>query len=257
MVNYFNDVVVKRLTIMQRRSNGRNVFGKITSYHKGGGVRRRFRAVDFSRSVLNVPGFVRKFDYDPIRNVPITLICYANGILSYVLATEGVCMGDSFINTHKYYSDLSYGSSNLLNNFAIGSYIHTIALQPGGIGKLSRAAGCYGQILKRLVNGFVILKLKSGEHRIINGNSMATLGVVANSFYKNVKLTKAGQTRLVGRRPIVRGVAMNPIDHPHGGNTSGGRPSVSPWGKLAKAGKTRGPRRVSNKFILKRRLLNI
>jgi len=149
------------------------------------------------------------------------------------------------------------GSSLLLKNFPIGSFIHTVALQDSGLAKFSRSAGTYAQILKRVGNNFVILKLKSGEHRLVSANAMATAGVVANSFYKNINLRKAGQARLLGRRPIVRGVAMNPIDHPHGGNTSGGMPSVSPWGKLAKAGKTRFSRKSSNKYILKSRLTTV
>jgi large subunit ribosomal protein L2 len=257
MINYFDNKPIKKLIVMLRRSDGRNNKGRITSYHRGGGVRKKFRLLDFSRSVLEIPGFIRRFEYDPNRNVPIALVCYANGILSYVLATQGAVAGSTFLNSKKYYNDFTLGTSLLLKNFPIGSFVHTIALQEFSSAKISRSAGAYAQILKKVGNDFIILKLKSGEHRLVSSNAMATSGVVANAFYKNISLRKAGQSRLLGRRPIVRGVAMNPIDHPHGGNTSGGMPSVSPWGKLAKAGKTRFRRKTTNKYILRSRLHTI
>jgi len=254
MINFFNISPLKRLTKSLKRSDGRNSFGRITSYHRGGGVKRRYRIIDFKREILDIPGFVRRIEYDPIRNSYIALICYANGILSYILASENLGIGAMLLNTKQYYSDYTNSSSLILKNYPIGSFIHNLELSPGEGAKICRSAGSYAQILKKVGLTHVIIKLKSGEHRLVNCNSFASFGVVSNSNFKNISLHKAGQARLLGRRPIVRGVAMNPIDHPHGGNTSGGRPSVSPWGKLAKGGKTRSANKSSNNFIIKKRL---
>jgi large subunit ribosomal protein L2 len=255
MINFFNTSPLKRLTKNLRRSDGRNSFGRITSYHRGGGAKRRYRLVDFKRYLLDIPAFVRRIEYDPIRNSYIALICYANGILSYIIASENLSTGAMIANTKQYYTDYTNGSSLLIKNFPIGSFIYNLELVPGEGAKICRAAGSYAQILKKIGSHYAIVKLKSGEHRLINCNSFATSGIVSNTNFKNISLHKAGQARLLGRRPIVRGVAMNPIDHPHGGNTSGGRPSVSPWGKLAKGGKTRSNKKNSNNFIVKKRLL--
>jgi large subunit ribosomal protein L2 len=257
MINFLNFKPIKKLTLPLRHSDGRSSCGRITSYHRGGGAKRKYRLVSFKRLILDIPAFFRRLEYDPNRSSLIALVCYANGVISYVLASEGMFLGSSFFSTLGYYGDYTSGSSLLLKNFPIGSFVHNVELMLGKGGKLVRSAGSYAQILKRVALNHVILKLKSGEHRIINAKVFASAGVVSNSNYKNVGLVRAGQARLLGRRPIVRGVAMNPIDHPHGGNTSGGRPSVSPWGKLAKGGKTRNRRKSSSKFILKGRLKRI
>lgn len=254
MINFFNLDPIKRLTVSSKHADGRNMRGRITSYHKGGGAKRKYRMIDFRRVILEVPAFIRRFEYDPNRNSYIALICYANGILSYTLAIEGTKFGNIIINTKKYFIDYGLGTSLILKNFPIGSYVNAIALSTSGNAKIARSAGTYAQVLKKIGLRYIILKLKSGEHRAINSSVMATSGVISNSNFKNTRLTKAGQSRLLGKRPIVRGVAMNPIDHPHGGNTSGGRPSVSPWGKLAKAGKTRSYRKTSSNFILKSKI---
>lgn len=257
MINFFYFEPIKKLTVSLRHSDGRNSRGRITSYHRGGGAKRKYRLVAFKRLFLDIPGFVRRFEYDPNRSSLIALVCYANGVISYVLAAEGMVVGSTFFSTIGYYGDYTKGSSSLLKNFPIGSFVYNVELMLGKGGKLVRSAGAYAQILKKIGLNYVILKLKSGEHRIINSRLFASAGVVSNSNYKNISLLKAGQARLLGRRPIVRGVAMNPIDHPHGGNTSGGRPSVSPWGKLAKGGKTRNRRKSSSRFILKGRLKRV
>lgn len=256
MINYFNLKPIKRLTVVLRKVNGRNVYGRITSYHRGGGVARRYRLIDFKRSLFNVPAFIRRFEYDPNRNSYIVLLCYVNGVLSYSLLAEGMRFGSSVLNTKEYLGEIFVGMATFLKNFSIGSIVYNLELLPNSSSKLVRSSGLAAQILKKVGARYISVKLPSGEIRILNANILANFGKVSNSNYKNIKLVKAGQNRLYGRRPIVRGVAMNPIDHPHGGNTSGGRPSVSPWGKLAKGGKTRNLRKNSGDFILKTRVKN-
>lgn len=241
--------LVKGLT----KSGGRNNQGRLTMFHIGGGHKRLYRVIDFRRNLFDIPAIVKRIEYDPNRSAWIALIAYLNGVYSYILAPNGLNIGDSIISGEE--APIKIGNSMPLKNIPIGTLLHNIELKPGKGGQLSRSAGSYAQLIKKDDSPYAMIRLSSGEQRLVPLSCMATVGTVSNLDHKNINLGKAGATRWLNRRPTVRGVAMNPVDHPHGGGegrTSGGRPSVTPWGKPTKGKPTRSPRK-KNPFILTKR----
>jgi large subunit ribosomal protein L2 len=242
----------KPLTEGLTKSGGRNVHGRITVRHRGGGHKRLYRLVDFKRRKFDVPAEVVRIEYDPNRSAHIALIKYIDGQHSYILAPQRVSIGDAIISGER--ADIKPGNAMFLKNIPVGTVVHNIELKPGKGGQMARSAGTEAQVVGR-DSGYVLLRLSSGEIRMFQGNSMATVGSVSNPDQKNISLGKAGRSRWLGRKPSVRGVAMNPIDHPHGGGegkTSGGRHPVTPWGKPTKGYKTRSKRK-KNSLIVRRR----
>ena len=242
----------KALTVGLKKTGGRNNTGRITSWHKGGGHKRSYRLVDFKRQRHNISAKVERIEYDPNRTAFIALIRYSDDVLSYIIAPEKLDVGATVISGENV--DIKPGNSMPLRDVPIGTFVHNIELKPGKGGQLIRSAGSYAQLAGK-DSGFALLKLRSGEVRLVPLNCYVTIGVVSNTDQKNIKYGKAGRSRWLGRRPVVRGVAMNPVDHPHGGGegkTSGGRHPVTPWGKPTKGKKTR-KNKITNKFILKRR----
>ena len=221
---------------------------------RGGGHKRRYRVIDFKRNKLGVPGKVASVEYDPNRSSFIALIVYADGDKRYILAPAGLTVGAAVVAGPD--APISVGNAMPLSNVPLGSTIHNVELQPGAGGQLARSAGAEVQLLGRGENGRAQLRLPSGEIREVAVQCMATLGQVGNVEHGNVVLGKAGRARWLGRRPKVRGVVMNPVDHPHGGGegkTSGGRHPVTPWGKPTKGYKTRKHKNRSDAMILRRR----
>jgi len=243
---------VKHLTKGFQRSNGRNNQGKITVRHRGGGHKRSYRFIEFNRQ--NVDGNVKAISYDPNRSANIAHIYNSEKKKNYyILAPEGLKI-DQYVSSNEN-SELQLGNALPLKNIPIGSTIHNISLQPSSGGKLIRSAGTSAQLLQKINNKYAKIRLSSGEQRLILLNCYATLGIVSNIHHKKIKLGKAGRSRWLNRRPHVRGVAMNPVDHPHGGGegkTSGGRPSVSPKGRITKGKPTRSKKK-KNQFILQKR----
>jgi large subunit ribosomal protein L2 len=243
---------VKALTEGLSKSGGRNNHGRVTMWHRGGGHKRTYRKVDFKRGKLGMPATVERLEYDPNRTAFIALIKYEDGELSYILAPQRLAAGDTVISAEK--ADVKPGNAMPLANMPIGTIIHNVEMKQGKGGQIARAAGTYVQLVGRDA-GYAILRLNSGETRMVPADCMATVGAVSNPDNANVSIGKAGRTRWKGRKPVVRGVAMNPIDHPHGGGegrTSGGRHPVTPWGKSTKGKKTRS-NKASDKFILRSR----
>jgi large subunit ribosomal protein L2 len=243
---------VKSLTEGLHGSGGRNNTGRITARRMGGGHKQRYRLVDFKRRRFDEPATVERLEYDPNRTAFIALIKYADGSLAYILAPQRLKAGDQVVAGEKV--DVKPGNAMPLKSIPVGTIVHNVELKPGKGGQLARAAGTYCQIVGR-DQGYAQIKLASGELRIVRSDCMATIGAVSNPDNSNVVIAKAGRNRWLGVRPSVRGVAMNPIDHPHGGGegrTSGGRHPVTPWGKPTKGKKTRSNKRT-DKFILRRR----
>jgi len=232
------------------KTGGRNAYGRITVRHRGGGARRKYRIVDFRRVQRDVPGVIKAFEYDPNRNVPIALIVYRNGAKGYILKPEGVAIGDEIIASAK--AEARPGCCLPLRNVPLGFFVHNVELQPGQGGKIARSAGTSVQLVAK-ENDLAVLKMPSSELRSVSLNSWATVGVLSNAEFRNITLGKAGRTRHRGFRPSVRGMAMNPVDHPHGGgegrSKSGSHP-VTPWGKSTKGARTR---RRKNPLIIRRR----
>lgn len=243
----------KSLTKALRKSGGRNNLGRITARHIGGGHKRRYRIIDFKRDKHGVPAKVFSIEYDPNRSARIALLHYADGEKRYIIAPNGLKVGDKISSGSG--SEISVGNSLPLKEMPLGSFVHNVEMKPGKGGQLGRSAGSSLQLMAKEGN-FAQLKMPSGEVRMININCMATYGMVGNSEHENISLGKAGRTRWLGRRSYVRGVAMNPVDHPMGGGegkTSGGGHPVSPWGQKSKGLKTRKRKNQSNKYIIKRR----
>ena len=244
---------VKSLTKAKRKTAGRNNMGRITTRHRGGGAKRRLRFIDFRRSKFDVEATVKDIAYDPNRSAYIALIVYADGEKSYILAPDGLRPGMRVMNGPK--AEATVGNCLPLSQIPLGLFVHAIELVPGQGAKVGRSAGNACQIMAR-DGSRVTLKMPSGEVRIFDGRCLATVGTVGNKDWGSIKLGKAGRKRHLGIRPTVRGVVMNPVDHPMGGGegrTSGGSHPRSPWGKLAKGGKTRPKRKASDKVIVKRR----
>ncbi len=243
---------VKKLTSALRKQAGRNVFGRITVRRRGGGHKRRYRVVDFRREKFGVPAVVTTIEYDPNRSARIALLTYADGEKRYILAPKGLEVGDSLMSGRD--ADIRPGNSLPLRNIPLGTIVHAVELKIGAGAKMCRAAGAYAQLLAK-EGDWSTLRLPSGEMRMVHMNCCATIGQVGNEQHSNVRLGKAGRARWLGNRPAVRGVAMNPVDHPHGGGegrTSGGRHPVSPWGVPTKGKRTRKNRRT-DRFIVRRR----
>lgn len=240
MAKLLKFISVKPLTRKLRAGSGRSsLTGRITIRHRGGGHARRYRLVDFYRSLYDLPAYVLRVEKDPIRNAYIALICYANGVLSYILQPQNLLVG-SLVLSSKDPVPLSIGNTLPLEFIPIGTFIHNVQLIPNTRAAVGRAAGILIQVLRKTPR-YTLLRLPSTELRYVPSFCMATVGAVSNPLYKFTSLRKAGQSRWLGLRPSVRGVAMNPIDHPHGGGqgkTSGGRPSVSPWAIPTKGFKT-------------------
>jgi large subunit ribosomal protein L2 len=246
------DSPYKPLLTSKKRASGRNNLGKMTVRHRGGGHKRHYRIVDFKRDKFGVPGKVVTIEYDPNRSARIALINYVDGEKRYIIAPAGLQMGQTIVSGPE--SDILTGNALPIKNIPLGTQIHNIELKPGKGGQMARSAGSFAQLVAK--DGEAAqLRLPSGEIRIVSVNCMATVGQVGNVEHENVSLGKAGRSRWMGKRPAVRGVAMNPVDHPHGGGegkTSGGRNPVTPWGKPTRGYKTRNNKRT-DKFIVKRR----
>ena len=243
----------KSLTVTLKKNSGRNNQGKITVRHQGGGVKRKYRIIDFKRNKLNVPGSVATIEYDPNRTANIALINYADGEKRYIIAPKDLKVGMTVESGENV--DITVGNALPIMNITVGTMVHNIELRPGKGGELARSAGSSAQILGR-EDKYVMIRLSSGEQRKVLGTCMATVGVVGNEDSSLVKIGKAGRKRLMGIRPTVRGSVMNPNDHPHGGGEGrapiGRKAPVTPWGKPALGLKTR-KKKQSDKFIVRRR----
>ena len=243
----------KSLTTTLKKNSGRNNQGKITVRHQGGGVKRKYRIIDFKRNKLNVPGSVATIEYDPNRTANIALINYADGEKRYIIAPKDLKVGMTIESGENV--DITVGNALPIMNIPVGTMVHNIELRPGKGGELARSAGSSAQILGR-EDKYVMVRLSSGEQRKVLGTCMATVGVVGNEDSSLVKIGKAGRKRLMGIRPTVRGSVMNPNDHPHGGGEGrapiGRKAPVTPWGKPALGLKTR-KKKQSDKFIVRRR----
>ena len=243
---------VKTLTEGLTKSGGRNNAGRITARRRGGGHKRSYRIIDFKRRKWDIAATVERLEYDPNRTAFIALIKYEDGELAYIIAPQRLGVGDKVIAGEKV--DVKPGCAMPLRSVPIGSIIHNIEMKPGKGGQIARSAGAFAQIVGR-DQTYAIIRLGSGEQRLIHGDCMATIGAVSNPDQGNIKLAKAGRNRWMGKRTSVRGVAMNPVDHPHGGGegkTSGGRHPVTPWGKSTKGKRTRS-NKSSDKYILRSR----
>jgi len=240
---------VKTLTEGQNSTGGRNNHGHITSRRRGGGHKQAYRLIDFKRKKLDMPATVERLEYDPNRTAFIALVKYTDGELSYILAPQRLAVGDTIVAaTH---ADIKPGNAMPLKNMPVGTIVHNIELQPGKGGQLARSAGCYAQLIGKDA-GYAQIRLNSGELRLVRAECFASVGAVSNPDNQNRILSKAGRARWMGVRPSVRGIAMNPVDHPHGGRTNGGRQPVSPWGWKTKGKKTRNNKRTNGLIVRSR-----
>jgi len=243
---------VKKLTEGVTKSGGRNNNGRITSRHRGGGHKRLYRVIDFKRTKFDVSAVVERIEYDPNRSAFIALLKYDDGEQAYIIAPQRLQEGDRVIAANR--ADIKPGNAMPMENMPVGTIIHNVEMKPGRGGQMARAAGTYVQLIGK-DSGYAQLRLTSGELRMLPAKCMATVGAVSNADNKNQNMSKAGRSRWLGKRPKVRGVAMNPVDHPHGGGegrTSGGRHPVSPWGKPTKGARTRRKKK-SDDLIMRRR----
>lgn len=243
----------KSLLKKLNKTSGRNNTGRITCRHKGGGVKQAYRIIDFKREKFGVPATVKTIEYDPNRNVRISLVFYADGEKRYILTPEGLNVGDVIVSGPE--ASIQTGNALPLDLIPLGTIVHNLELIPGRGGKMVRSAGNFAQVMAKEGN-YVTVKLPSGEMRMVRKECMATIGTLGNSEFKNLKIGKAGRKRYMGVRPTVRGVTMNPCDHPHGGGEGktgpGGHPKT-PWGKPALGYKTRKKNKASDKLIVRRR----
>lgn len=243
----------KSLLEPKKRSSGRNNLGRITMRRRGGGHKRHIRIIDFKRNKDGIPAKVSAIEYDPNRTANIALLNYADGEKRYIIAPEGLGVGDRVMSGAE--AEIKPGNTLPLKNVPVGAIVHCVELRPGKGAQMMRAAGASAQLMAK-EGQMALLKLKSGETRKVPITCRATIGTVGNAIQERVSIGKAGRNRWLGKRPSVRGVVMNPVDHPHGGGegkTSGGRHPVTPWGKPTKGYKTRKKNRLSDKFIVKRR----
>ena len=244
---------VKTLTEGLTKKGGRNNKGRVTARRRGGGHKRRYRIIDFKRAKIDMTATVERIEYDPNRTAFIALITFEDGEQSYILAPQRLAPGDQVVSGTDV--DIKPGNALPLNNIPVGTIIHNVEMKAGKGGQIARSAGAYVQLVGR-DQGYAQVKLSSGELRLVRGECMATVGAVSNPDQANISLGKAGRKRWLGKRPQVRGVAMNPVDHPHGGGegrTSGGRHPVTPWGKPTKGKRTRNKKKPSSKLIIRRR----
>ncbi|MCB0530068.1 MAG: 50S ribosomal protein L2 [Alphaproteobacteria bacterium] len=243
----------KALTEGLKKTGGRNNTGRITTRHIGGGAKRKYRFIDWKRDKWDMEGTVERLEYDPNRTAFIALIKYEDGELRYIIAPQRLSAGDKVIAGEKV--DVKPGNAMPLKNMPVGTIIHNIEMKPGKGAQMVRSAGTFAQLVGR-DQGYAQVKLASGELRIVRAECMASVGAVSNPDHMNTNMGKAGRNRWKGVRPTVRGVVMNPVDHPHGGGegrTSGGRHPVSPWGQPTKGYKTRKKGKASDKYIIRRR----
>ncbi len=243
----------KSLTKSLRKKGGRNNHGRITIRHRGGGHKRRYRIIDFKRNKFDIPGKVATVEYDPNRSAYISLVHYQDGEKRYILSPVGIKVGDPVLSGDS--APLKIANTLPLKNIPAGLFVHNVEMVPGKGGQMVRSAGAFAQVMAHS-DGFCTLKLPSGEVRMVREHCLATIGQVGNRTHEQVVSGKAGRTRWLGRRPTVRGVVMNPVDHPHGGGegkSSGGRHPSTPWGKPTKGYKTRKRNKKSNEMIVKRR----
>lgn len=244
----------KSLLSTVKKTGGRNSSGKITTRHIGGGHKRRYRIVDFKRDKFEIPGKIFGIEYDPNRSANLALIHYADGEKRYIIAPLAVKVGEIIVSSKKPDTEVKEGNTMLLRFVPLGTFIHNVEMKPGKGGQLARSAGSYAQLVAK-EGDYGQIRLPSGEARFVHLTCMATIGQVGNIDHENVTIGKAGKPRWLGIRPTVRGMAMNPVDHPLGGGegrTKGGRHPCSPWGQLAKGKKTRKNKRT-DKFIVKKR----
>ena len=249
--NLWKGKSLKSLTIGKHSTGGRNNLGRITSRSRGAGHKHKYREIDFYRKKDNLKAKVERIEYDPNRSAHVALIKYEDGVLSYILAPNKINIGDEIVSGRN--KEIKVGNCMPLSDIPAGTEIHNIELSPNQGGKMVRSAGSSAQISGTDEN-YCIIKLNSGEVRKVINTARATIGSVSNTDHQNIKIGKAGRNRWKGRRPSVRGVAMNPVDHPHGGGegkTSGGRSPVSPWGQSAKGLKTRN-NKITDKYIISR-----
>jgi large subunit ribosomal protein L2 len=242
----------KSLLKVIKKNGGRNAYGRITCRHRGGGQKRHYRVIDFKRDKIGIPAKVAAIEYDPNRSARIALLNYNDGEKRYILAPVNLRVGDTVISGPE--ADIKPGNTLPLNNIPLGTHIHNIELRIGKGGQIVRSAGTFAQLMAK-EDRYALIKLPSGEVRMVLLKCMATIGQIGNVIHENISLGKAGRKRWLGRRPKVRGVAMNPVDHPMGGGegrSSGGRHPCSPWGMPTKGFKTR-KKRKSNRYIVKKR----
>ena len=258
-VSSFSEITKKtperKLTVALKKSGGRNNLGRITSRRRGGGHKRRYRIIDFKRNKFDISAKVISIEYDPNRSSRIALLKYEDNEKRYIIAPDKIKVGNKIISSLEKSVPFKEGNATCLKFIPEGMDIHNIELKPRKGAQLVRSAGLSARIMAK-EDGMVTIELPSKETRLIHENCLATIGVVGNKQHKDINIGKAGRSRWLGKRPKVRGVAMNPVDHPHGGGegrTSGGRHPVSPWGTPAKGYKTRKKSNPSNKFIVKRR----
>lgn len=240
----------KSLLAPLRKTGGRNAYGRITTRHRGGGAKKHYRLIDFTRIEKDISGVVKAFEYDPNRNLPIALVFYKNGAKHYMLKPEGLAVGDEVLASTK--AEAKIGNCLPLKLIPLGFFVHNVELYPGRGGKFARSAGAKVQLVAK-EDGMATLKMPSGEIRMLSLDNWATVGTLSNQDFRNVVLGKAGRTRHLGWRPTVRGMAMNPVDHPHGGGegrSKSGQHPQSPWGKNCKGKRTRTRK---NSLIIKRR----
>ncbi|HEY4200001.1 MAG TPA: 50S ribosomal protein L2 [Devosiaceae bacterium] len=249
----WNGAPVKTLTEGLSKKGGRNNRGRITAYHRGGGHKRTYRIVDFRRVKFDAVGTIERLEYDPNRTAFIALVNYEDGEQAYIVAPQRLAAGDKVISSLGTV-DVKPGNAMPLERMPVGTIVHNVELKPRKGGQIARSAGAYAQYVGR-DQGWAILRLNSGEQRRVHGTCLATVGAVSNQDHSNTSLGKAGRSRWLGRKPVNRGVTMNPVDHPHGGGegrTSGGRHPVTPWGKPTKGKKTRS-NKATDKFIVRSR----
>lgn len=243
----------KSLVEPLKKTGGRNNTGRTTSWNRAGGHKRKYRLVDFKRNKTDMTANVMRLEYDPNRTAFIALIEYEDGEKAYILAPQRLKAGDKVMSGAN--ADIQPGNALPLKNIPVGTIVHNVEMKPGKGGQIARSAGSYLQIIGK-DGAYTQLKMPSGELRMIHENCMATVGAVSNQDHSNEKLGKAGRRRWMGKRPVVRGVAMNPVDHPHGGGegkTSGGRHPVTPWGQPTKGRRTRKPKKPSGSMIIRSR----
>ena len=244
---------VKKLTEGLSKTGGRNNSGHVTAWQRGGGHKRKYRKIDFKRTKQGIPATVERLEYDPNRTAFIALITYEDGEQSYIIAPQRLGVGDKVEAGPQ--ADIKPGNALPLANIPVGTLIHNVELKPGKGAQLARSAGTYVQLVGR-DRGHAILRLSSGEVRLVRSECMASIGAVSNPDQQNIKIGKAGRSRWLGKRPHVRGVVMNPIDHPHGGGegrTSGGRHPVTPWGKPTKGKRTRNNKKTDRMIVRRRK----
>ena len=240
---------IKTLVEGKRKTGGRNSDGRITTRHIGGGHKQAYRKIDFKRRKFDAPAKVERLEYDPNRTAFIALITYADGTLSYILAPQRLSVGDTVVSGAKV--DVKPGNAMPLSAMPVGTIVHNVEMKPGKGGQMARSAGSFVQLVGR-DSGYAVLKLNSGETRKVPADCMATVGAVSNPDHMNAVTGKAGRTRWKGTRPTVRSIAMNPVDHPNGGRTKGGKHWATPWGKPTKGYKTR-KNKTTTKYIVRAR----